>query len=78
MAAFIVNVLGDVESTLVTLGAESASLAMDFVWASACGAVRCVTGESFHDIKLVIAGEAGVGGNRSEVDLADKGRHCGL
>lgn len=59
----------------MTLGAESTSLAVDFVGASACGAVGCVAGKSLHDVELVVAREAGVGGDGSEVDLADEGRH---
>lgn len=78
LATFVVDVLGDVEGTLMPLWAESTAVAMDFVWASACRAMRSMTGESFHHVKLIITGKAGVGGDRSEIDLADSRRHGGL
>lgn len=75
LAAFVVDILGDIEGALMAFGAESTSIAMDFVGAGACGAVGSVTRKSFHDVKLIVAGKTRVCGDGSEIDLADEGRH---
>ena len=56
LAGFVKEVLGDVEGTLVTFGAEATAFAMDVIRVCAGGAVRGVAGECFHDIELVVVG----------------------
>lgn len=78
LTAFVVYVLSNIEGTLMTLWAECTAVAMDFVWASTLGAMRSMTSECFHHVKLVIMGKARVGGDGSEIDLAGSRRHGGL
>ena len=78
LPAFVVDVLGDVESSLVAFGAEGSTVAVDFVGAGTCGAVASVAGEGFHYVEFIVARDTGVVGHRSEVDLADGVRHFGV
>lgn len=75
----IEDVLGDVQGSGVAFGAEAAAFAVDFVGMGALEAAGGVAGEGFHDVELVVVGEARVGcWDGGEADLArGGGRHGG-
>lgn len=57
LAALVVDILSNVEGTLVAFGAEGAPITVDFVRAGASGAVAGMASESFHYVEFVIARE---------------------
>ncbi len=56
LAGSVKDILGDVEGSLVTFGAEATAFTMSVVWVYAGGAVRGVTCKCFHNIELVVVG----------------------
>ncbi len=62
----------------MSFGAEGIAFLMDLIWMRAGGTVRGVAGECFHDIELVVMGQARIsGGNFGEADLARRARLAG-
>ena len=74
-AAFVVDVLSDVEGELVAFVAESPAGEVDLVWLRAVWASAGVVGECFHHVDLVVTGLARVDGGRREPNLTLEGRH---
>lgn len=58
LAAFVVDVLGDVKGTLMTFGAKGAAAVVHFVRVGASGTVAGVASEGFHHVQFVRAREA--------------------
>ena len=57
LAGFVVeDILGDIEGSLETFGAEATAFTVDIIRMCTRGTMRRVAGECFHDIKLVIMG----------------------
>lgn len=57
MAGSVEDVLGDVERSLITFGAEVTAFTMDIIRVCIGGAVGRVAGESFHGIERVVVGK---------------------
>ncbi len=78
MAAFVVDVLSDVEGPLVAFGAEGTTVAVDLVGVGASGTVAGMASKRFHNVEFVIPRKTRVGRDRSEIHLANGVRHLGL
>ena len=77
-AGFVDGVLRDVKGALVAFGAEGAAAAVGFTRVRAGRAAGGVSGEGFHDVELVVVGEARVGGGDWGEDHLPGGvGHCG-
>ena len=78
LPGFVEDVLRHVQGALEAFGAQRSSGKVHRVGIGAGRAVGAVPGEGFHDVDLVIAGEAGVGcWDGREAGLAEGRRHGG-
>ena len=78
LAAFVVDVLGHVQSELVALVAEGTAVEVDLVGLGAIMAAVGVVGKGLHDVDLVVMGLARVDRGGREANLSLEGRHLGL